>query len=76
VRCIVFTKVNNTTGQGQDRARVSVTGTSMTNFLASHCIFLIRENETGKSSVLNVVDRSTTVAVKTRRPMDSSMSQR
>jgi hypothetical protein len=31
----------------------------MTNFLASHCIFLIRENETGKSSVLNVVDRST-----------------
>jgi hypothetical protein len=30
----------------------------MTNFFASDCIFLIRENQTSKGSTVNVVERS------------------
>jgi hypothetical protein len=50
--------MDNATGQGKDWARKGVTGSSMANLFALHCIFLIREDQTGEGGVLNIVKGS------------------
>jgi hypothetical protein len=58
-RGVVLTpEMDNAMGQSKDRARKGVTGASMANLFASHCIFLIREDQTGEGGMLNIIESS------------------